>query len=491
MVRDKSASNLDEIGWYRRSNFRLLSLWGQKLFLFQKILEKQVGEKNGTDGFSMVKRTIKKTNLVNKKTNEKQIYKKGDTIMKTYKDFDNYLKEFPDQNGYFGEYGGAYLPPELEPAFKEISDAYQEICHSAQFINELRRIRKEYQGRPTPVYHCERLSKHLDSHCQIYLKREDLNHTGAHKLNHCMGEGLLAKFMGKKKIIAETGAGQHGVALATAAAYFGLECDIYMGEVDIAKQHPNVIRMQMLGANVVCVTEGQKTLKEAVDAAFEGYMKEYKDAIYCIGSVVGPHPFPLMVRDFQSVVGYEAKDQFVEMTGILPDAVCAAVGGGSNSIGLFEAFLDEPVEIIGAEPLGRGPAVGDHAASMTYGTKGTIHGFQTITLQDENGEPAPVYSIASGLDYPGVGPEHAYLHDCGRVKYETVSDEEAMEAFFLLCRYEGIIPAIESAHAVAYAIRYAKENQTGAILANLSGRGDKDIDYVYDKYGIGEQLLNK
>lgn len=410
--------------------------------------------------------------------------------MKTYQDFDTYLKEFPDQNGYFGSYGGAFLPPELAPAFVEINDAYQEICHSAQFINELRRIRREFQGRPTPVYHCAHLSK-LFGKCQIYLKREDLNHTGAHKLNHCMGEGLLAQFMGKKKLIAETGAGQHGVALATAAAYFGLDCDIYMGEVDIAKQHPNVVRMEMLGARVVPVTHGLKTLKEAVDAAFEGYMREYKDAIYCIGSVVGPHPFPLMVRDFQSVIGFEAKDQFRDMTGMLPDAVCAAVGGGSNAIGMFEAFLNEPVDIIGVEPMGRGEAVGDNAASMKFGTKGKLHGFESILLQDEAGEPLPVYSIASGLDYPGVGPEHAYLRDCGRVQYDAVTDEEAMEAFFLLCRTEGIIPAIESSHALAYAIRYAKERNAGSILVNLSGRGDKDIDYVYELYGTGKELLAK
>jgi tryptophan synthase beta subunit len=407
--------------------------------------------------------------------------------MKTYKDFDNYLKEFPDENGYFGQYGGSFLPPELVPAFEEINDAYQEICHSAQFINELRRIRREFQGRPTPVYHCARLSRAFGK-CQIYLKREDLNHTGAHKLNHCMGEGLLAQFMGKKKLIAETGAGQHGVALATAAAYFGLDCDIYMGEVDIAKQHPNVVRMQMLGARVIPVSHGLKTLKEAVDAAFEGYMREYHDAIYCIGSALGPHPFPLMVRDFQSVVGYEAKEQFLEMTGLLPDVVCAAVGGGSNAIGMFEAFLPEPVEIVGVEPLGRGEKVGDHAASMKYGSKGILHGFESILLQDESGAPLPVYSIASGLDYPGVGPEHAYLRECGRVNYDVVSDEEAMEAFFLLCRTEGIIPAIESSHAVAYAIRYAKEHKNGSILVNLSGRGDKDIDYVYEKYGTGEQF---
>lgn len=404
-----------------------------------------------------------------------------------YRDFDTYLKKFPDKNGYFGEYGGQFLPPELIPAFKEIDDAYEEICHSAQFINELRRIRREFQGRPTPVYHCERLSKHFGK-CQIYLKREDLNHTGAHKLNHCMGEGLLAKYMGKKKIIAETGAGQHGVALATAAAYFGLDCDIYMGEVDIAKQHPNVIRMKMLGARVIPVTHGLKTLKEAVDAAFDAYLKEYETSIYCIGSVVGPHPFPKMVRDFQSVIGIEAREQFLEMTGILPDAVTAAVGGGSNSIGMFVPFLADPVDIIGVEPLGRGSGIGDHAASIAYGKKGILHGFESYLLQDENGDPLPVYSIASGLDYPATGPEHAYLHDCGRVQYTSISDDEAMEAFFLLCKYEGIIPAIESAHAVAYAIKYAKKHETGSILACLSGRGDKDIDYVYEKYGCGEQF---
>ena len=407
--------------------------------------------------------------------------------MNKYEKFNNYLKEFPDENGYFGEYGGSYQAEELIDAFKEADDAYEAICHSAQFISELRRIRKEFQGRPTPVYHCERLSK-LFGNCQIYLKREDLNHTGAHKLNHCMGEGLLAKYMGKKKIIAETGAGQHGVAIATAAAYFGMECDVYMGEVDIAKQHPNVIRMKMLGANVIPVTKGLKTLKEACDAAFEAYLKEYDHAIYCIGTAAGPHPFPKMVRDFQSVIGIEAREQFLEMTGIMPDAVCACVGGGSNSLGMFTPFLADPVEIYGVEPLGRGDKVGDHAATMAYGTKGTIHGYKSYVLQDEKGEPLPVYSIASGLDYPGVGPEHAYLRDMGRVHYETVTDEEAMEAFFLLTRYEGIIPAIESAHAVAYALRYAKEHKSGSILVCLSGRGDKDIDYVYEKYGCGENF---
>lgn len=401
-------------------------------------------------------------------------------------DYRTYLKNYPDENGKFGEYGGAILPPELVPAFEEITEAYETICNSAQFINELRRIRREFQGRPTPVYHCERLSRIL-GRVQIYLKREDLNHTGAHKLNHCMGEGLLAKYMGKKKLIAETGAGQHGVALATAAAFFGLECEIHMGEVDIAKQAPNVTRMKILGAKVVPVSRGAATLKEAVDSAFEAYARDYKDAIYCIGSAVGPHPFPMMVRDFQTVVGQEAREQFLDMTGNLPDAICACVGGGSNSLGLFMPFLDDPVEIYGVEPMGRGSNVGDHAATITYGKKGTLHGFESYLLQDEAGEAAPVYSVASGLDYPSVGPEHAFLHDLGRVHYVSATDDETMEAFFKLSRYEGIIPAIESAHAIAYAMRYAKENKKGSILVNCSGRGDKDIDYVVEKYGYGEQ----
>lgn len=403
-------------------------------------------------------------------------------------DFTTYLKHYPDKDGKFGRYGGAILPPELVPAFEEVNEAYQTICKSSQFINELRRIRREFQGRPTPVYHCERLSGKIGS-CQIYLKREDLNHTGAHKLNHCMGEGLLAKYMGKKKLIAETGAGQHGVALATAAAFFGLECEIHMGEVDIAKQAPNVKRMEILGAKVVPVTHGLKTLKEAVDSAFAAYAADYKNSIYCIGSAVGPHPFPLIVRDFQMVVGVEAREQFLEMTGFLPDVVCACVGGGSNSAGMFTPFLADPVEIVGVEPLGRGSALGDHAASLTYGSEGVMHGFNSIMLKDENGEPAPVYSIASGLDYPAAGPEHAFLHDLGRVKYEAISDEEAMEAFFKLSRYEGIIPAIESAHAVAYAMKKAREMGTGSILVNLSGRGDKDLEYVIEHYGNGDQFF--
>lgn len=409
--------------------------------------------------------------------------------MNKYRDFDNYLKEFPDEEGYFGRYGGNYLDdPELVKAFEEYAEGYNTIAQSSQFIAELRRIRKDFQGRPTPVYHCQRLSNMLGN-TQIYVKREDLNHTGAHKLNHCMGEGLLAKYMGKKKLIAETGAGQHGVALATAAAFFGLECDIYMGEVDIAKQAPNVARMKLLGARVVPVAHGLKTLKEAVDAAFEAYSREYKDAIYCIGTAAGPHPFPLMVRDFQVVVGDEARAQFTEQTGHLPDKVVAAVGGGSNAIGMFVPFLADPVELYGVEPLGRGPGIGDHAASVSFGDEGVMHGFNSIMLADDKGDPAPVYSNASGLDYPSVGPEHALLHDMDRIKYVTIGDDEAIEALFMLSKYEGIIPAIESSHALAYAIKTAREvGKPESILVNLSGRGDKDLDFVIENYGYGESL---
>ena len=397
--------------------------------------------------------------------------------------FDTYFKNYPNSEGYFGKYGGAYISPELKKAMEEINEAYFTICKSSKFIAELRKIRKEFQGRPTPISYLERLSTKIGN-VQLYVKREDLNHTGAHKLNHCMGEALLAKYMGKKKVIAETGAGQHGVALATAAAYFGLECDIYMGSVDIKKQAPNVARMKILGANVIEVTEGLATLKEAVDAAFKAYAEDYENSIYCIGSVVGPHPFPMMVRDFQSVVGIEAREQFLSTTGELPDKVVACVGGGSNAMGMFSGFLNDPVEIYGIEPLGRGTKLGDHAASLQYGEEGVMHGFNSIMLKDENGEPAPVYSVASGLDYPSSGPEHAFLHDLGRVKYDVVNDEETIDAFFELSRMEGIIPAIESAHAVAYGIKLAKQMKTGSVLICLSGRGDKDMDYIIENYGI-------
>ncbi len=393
-----------------------------------------------------------------------------------------YLKTQPDDKGFFGEYGGSFIPPELQSEMDKITDAYYSISKSHDFISELRSIRKHFQGRPTPTYYCKNLSTRTNG--RIYLKREDLNHTGAHKLNHCMGEGLLAKYLGKKKVIAETGAGQHGVALATAAAYFGLECEIHMGEVDIAKEHPNVVRMKLLGATVVPVTHGLKTLKEAVDSAFEAYLKDPITAIYCIGSVVGPHPFPMMVRDFQHVVGVEAREQFLEMTGELPDTVTACVGGGSNAMGIFSGFIEDDVRLVGVEPAGRSLKMGDHAASMSYGKPGVLHGFRSYLLQNEKGEPAPVYSIASGLDYPGSGPEHCMLKDAGRIEYTTASDADCLDAFYSLSRIEGIIPALESAHAVSYAMKYAAENPRKSILVNLSGRGDKDIDFVVDNYGI-------
>ncbi len=395
-----------------------------------------------------------------------------------------YLETVPDENGFFGKYGGAYIPPPLEEPFKEIREAYAKLSQSDEYLNELKYIRKHFQGRPTPVYHCKNLSDFCGGG-QIYLKREDLNHMGAHKLNHTMAEALLAKYLGKKKLIAETGAGQHGVALATAAAYFGLECEIHMGEVDIKKEHPNVVRMQILGAKVVPATHGLKTLKEAVDSAFNAYVADPHSQLFCIGSVVGPHPFPKMVRDFQSIVGSEAREQFMELTGKLPDMVTACIGGGSNAMGIFSGFIDdEDVKLYGVEPLGKGTKLGEHAASLTYGKEGIMHGFNSIMLSDENGEPAPVHSIGSGIDYPSVGPEHAYLHSIGRTNVGHCNDDEAIDAFYKLSQLEGIIPALESAHAVSFAMKYAAQNPNESILINLSGRGDKDIDFVVEKYPI-------
>lgn len=389
----------------------------------------------------------------------------------------------PDEKGYFGEYGGSFLPPELQTIMDEITTAYEEIRKDPVFIDELMDLYQHYVGRPSPLFHAKNLSKKYGA--QIYLKREDLNHTGAHKINHCLGEALLAKKMGKQKIIAETGAGQHGVALATAAALTGLDCDIYMGEVDMQKEHPNVVRMKILGANVIPVSHGRKTLKEAVDAAFEGYVKDPVTQLYAIGSVVGPHPFPMMVRDFQSIVGNEAKEQFKEMTYTLPEHIIACVGGGSNAMGIFTAFLDDDrVALHGVEPSGRDiETPGEHAATISKGVPGVMHGFKSYMLADEQGEPEEVYSIASGLDYPSVGPQHSYLKDIERVNYEAIGDKEAIDAFFELSREEGIIPAIESAHAIAYAKKLAAKKPGESILVNLSGRGDKDIDFVMENYG--------
>ncbi len=395
----------------------------------------------------------------------------------------------PDSKGFFGDYGGSFIPPQLREVMDGITAAYLKIKEDPAFHEELADLYKHYVGRPSPIFRAGRLTASAGG-AEIYFKREDLNHTGAHKINHCLGEALLAKKMGKRKLIAETGAGQHGVALATAAALLGLDCEIYMGEVDIQKEHPNVSRMKILGARVVPVTAGRSTLKEAVDAAFEAYLKDPVTQFYAIGSVVGPHPFPMMVRDFQAVVGREARKQFAEITGGLPDALVACVGGGSNAIGLFSAFLeDKDVAMYGVEPAGISFKDGEHAATLTKGKPGVIHGFRCYLLQDEQGQPMKVYSAASGLDYPGVGPEHSYLKDTGRVSYGYINDAEAIEAFFSLSRLEGIIPAIESAHAAAYAVKLAKKLGKGkTILVNLSGRGDKDVDFVIEKYGAAYGL---
>ncbi len=391
----------------------------------------------------------------------------------------------PDDNGFFGDHGGQQLPPELKAIMDGINDAYLEIKDTDAFKNELTDLLIHFVGRPSPIYHAKNLTKKCGG-AQIYLKREDLNHTGAHKINHCLGEALLAKHMGKTKVLAETGAGQHGVALAAACSLVGIKCEIHMGEIDIVKEHPNVIRMKILGADLIPVSRGTRTLKDAVDSAFEAYLQDPVNTLYAIGSVVGPHPFPMMVRDFQAIVGTEAREQFMTMENVLPDYLIACVGGGSNAIGLFTAFLDdEKVQMIGVEPSGKGLSTPDHAATMSKGTPGVIHGFSCYLLQNSEGEPLPVYSIASGLDYPGVGPQHCYLKDIERVQYETATDEECLQAFMDLSRVEGIIPALESAHAIAYAMKLAATlDKDKHILINLSGRGDKDIDFVADRLNL-------
>ncbi len=396
----------------------------------------------------------------------------------------NDLKSLPNKDGYFGEYGGQFIPDELKPAFKEIEEVYQEIRSDPQFIKEYEDLLKNYVGRPSSLYFAKNLTKKLGG-AKIYLKREDLNHTGAHKINHCLGEALLAKRMGKKKLMAETGAGQHGVALATAAAIVGLECEIHMGAIDVAKQHPNVMRMKLLGAKVIEVTSGGRCLKDAVDSAFSAYLKEYDTSFFGIGSVVGPHPFPEMVRDFQSIVGKEVREQILEQESRLPDYLIACVGGGSNAIGLFHEFLEDEIKMIGVEPAGKSFKDGDHAATLTLGRPGTLHGMFTYLLQDEKGEPLPVHSIASGLDYPGVGPNHSHLKDINRVEYVAVNDAETLEAFQELSKIEGIIPALESSHALAQAIKIAPSiSKDKIIIVNLSGRGDKDVDYVVEKLNL-------
>ncbi len=379
------------------------------------------------------------------------------------------------REGRYGKFGGAYVPEILTGALRELNEAYEFYKNDENFRRELRYLLNEYAGRPSRLYYAANLTKYAGG-CKIYLKREDLNHTGAHKINNALGQALLAKKMGKKRLIAETGAGQHGVATATAAALLGMECEVFMGEEDTVRQSLNVYRMKLLGARVHAVVSGTKTLKDAVNECMGEWVRRISDTHYCLGSAVGPHPFPLMVRDFQSVISTEAREQILAAEGVLPSAVIACVGGGSNAIGAFSAFMaDEGVALIGCEAAGRGIDTPLNAATMSCGSEGIFHGMYSLFCQAD-GQIAPVYSISAGLDYPGVGPEHAHLRDSGRAKYVPVTDDEAVEAFYLLSRTEGIIPAIESAHAVAYAVKSAREYPAdGNMIVCLSGRGDKDV----------------
>ncbi|HEY8417217.1 MAG TPA: tryptophan synthase subunit beta [Limnochordales bacterium] len=381
--------------------------------------------------------------------------------------------------GRFGEYGGRYVPETVIPALDELTAAYTEARSDPEFQRELDHYLTEYVGRPTPLYWARRLTEAAGG-ARIYLKREDLNHTGAHKINNTIGQILLARRMGKRRIIAETGAGQHGVATATVCAMFGLECVVYMGAEDVQRQALNVFRMELLGARVVPVTSGTRTLKDATNEAIRDWVTNVRDTYYVIGSVVGPHPYPLMVRDFQSVIGREARRQILQLTGRLPAAVVACVGGGSNAMGIFHAFVpDEAVRLIGVEAAGEGLDTGRHAATLNRGTPGVLHGAKSYLLHDADGQILPAHSVSAGLDYPGVGPEHSWLKDSGRAEYVAVTDREALEAFETLARLEGILPALESAHAVAYGLRVARElPKDAAIIINLSGRGDKDVQHV-------------
>jgi tryptophan synthase beta chain len=392
---------------------------------------------------------------------------------------------YPDAQGRFGNYGGSYVAETLMAPLAELTEAYLRLRDDPEFIAELDRDLKHYVGRPSPIYHAERLSQHVGG-ARILFKREDLNHTGAHKINNTVGQALVAKSMGKPRIIAETGAGQHGVASATVAARLGLKCVVYMGAVDIERQKINVYRMKLLGAEVVPVTSGSKTLKDALNEAMRDWVTNVADTFYIIGTVAGPHPYPLMVRDFNAIVGREARAQMLEQYGRLPDVLTACVGGGSNAIGLFHAFLnDADVRIVGAEAAGEGIATGHHAASLAAGRPGVLHGNRTYVLCDDNGQITETHSISAGLDYPGVGPEHAFLKDAGRADYVGVTDDEAMEAFHLLARTEGILAALESSHAVAQAIKLAREYpKDGIVLCNLSGRGDKDVHTIAAREGV-------
>ena len=383
--------------------------------------------------------------------------------------------------GYYGPYGGRYVPEVLEKVLDEVKDAYNELKDDAEFLKQLDYYNQQYVGRPSQLYFAEKLTNEVGG-AKIYLKREDLNHTGSHKINNTIGQVLLAQKLGKKRVIAETGAGQHGVATATACALFNMDCIIYMGEEDTRRQELNVFRMKLLGAEVVPVTHGNRTLKEAVDAAINDLIENYDSTYYMLGSAVGPDPYPAMVRTFQSVIGREAKEQILEAEGRLPDYLIACVGGGSNAIGLFSPFYDDDnVNMIGVEPAGKGLDTGMHAATLNCGTPGILHGFKSYLLQDSEGNPMPVYSISAGLDYPGVGPEHSFYKDNGRATYATITDQEALDAFFALSHIEGIIPALESAHAVAHGIKVAADlTKDDIVIVNLSGRGDKDVSQVLD-----------
>ncbi|WP_168214877.1 tryptophan synthase subunit beta [Mycolicibacterium sp. ELW1] len=394
----------------------------------------------------------------------------------------------PDARGHFGAYGGRYVAEALMAVIEEVTAAYEKARTDQEFLDRLDNLQTHYAGRPSPLYEAVRLSEHLGG-ARIFLKREDLNHTGSHKINNVLGQALLAKQMGKTRVIAETGAGQHGVATATACALLGLDCVIYMGAVDTARQALNVARMRLLGAEVVSVESGSKTLKDAINDAFRDWVTNADSTYYCFGTAAGPHPFPMMVRDFQRIIGLEARAQMLAQAGRLPDAVAACVGGGSNAIGIFHPFIDDVnVRLIGYEAAGDGVETGRHAATFAGGTPGAFQGSYSYLLQNEDGQTIESHSISAGLDYPGVGPEHAFLKDIGRTEYQPITDTEAMDAFRLLCRLEGIIPAIESAHAVAGVVKLAAELGPGSIiLVNLSGRGDKDVETAAKWFGLFDQ----
>ncbi|KUO50201.1 MAG: tryptophan synthase subunit beta [Desulfitibacter sp. BRH_c19] len=391
------------------------------------------------------------------------------------------MKSLVNEKGYFGDFGGSFVPPQLQKVLDTLEKQFYECIQEPEFMKELDYQYQQYIGRPNPLFYAKKLSEKLGGG-KIFLKREDLNHTGSHKINNTIGQVLLAKQMGLKRVIAETGAGQHGVATATAAALFDMECIIYMGEEDTKRQALNVYRMQLLGAKVNAVKSGTRTLKDAVDEALNDLIENYDHTYYMLGSVVGPHPYPMIVRYFQSIIGREAREQVIQQAGRLPDYVMACVGGGSNAIGLFSGFIaDENVKIIGVEPGGHGISTGRHAAPLSVGKPGMIHGFKCHVLCDEEGKPLPTHSVAAGLDYPGVGPEHSHLKESGRANYVSVTDDEALNAFQELSKVEGIIPALESAHAIAYAIKLAPTlDSDQIIIINLSGRGDKDVAQVYD-----------